>query len=154
MVLLQKITLTSFHGKWDDYDITFMIMVTIKYKRLKYIECTNKRDELYDVPTCCTKFLKYDPSWHWIKNIHYVQLKKTQSRWKFRVHLMLWIIASQPHLIANLCGNKCVAKASWNWKHKVWLVNRYNVSFNIMEHIPPEGLVMVKSWAIPSTCAI
>jgi hypothetical protein len=24
------------------------------------IECTNKGDELYDVSTCCMKFLKYD----------------------------------------------------------------------------------------------
>jgi hypothetical protein len=26
----QSITLTSPHGRWDDYDITFMIMMTIK----------------------------------------------------------------------------------------------------------------------------
>jgi hypothetical protein len=41
--------------------IVFMIMVTIKHGRLKCIKCTNLGDELYDVPTCCTKFLKYDP---------------------------------------------------------------------------------------------
>jgi hypothetical protein len=49
------------HGEWDDYDIAFMIMMIIKYGTLKCIECTNKGDELYDVPTCYTKFLKYDP---------------------------------------------------------------------------------------------
>jgi hypothetical protein len=47
------------HGKWDDYDITFTIMMNIKQRRLDCIECTNKRDELYDVPTYYTKFLKY-----------------------------------------------------------------------------------------------
>jgi hypothetical protein len=50
------------HGKWDDYDITFPITMIIKQGKLKYMECMNKRDKLYDVSTCCTKFLKYDRS--------------------------------------------------------------------------------------------
>jgi hypothetical protein len=50
-------------------------MVTIKHGRLKCIECTNKRDELYDVSICCTKFLKCDPSLHIIENIGHIQLK-------------------------------------------------------------------------------
>jgi hypothetical protein len=49
-------------GKWDDCDIVFTITMTIKQRRFKCIECMNKRDELCDVPTYCTKFLKYDPS--------------------------------------------------------------------------------------------
>jgi len=57
-----KITLTNPHDRWDDCDITFMIMMIVKQRRFKCIECMNKNDELYDVPTCCTKFLKYDPS--------------------------------------------------------------------------------------------
>jgi len=48
----------GFHGKGDDNDIAFMIMVIIKHGKLK---CTNPKDELYDIPTCCTKILKYDP---------------------------------------------------------------------------------------------
>jgi hypothetical protein len=32
----------------------------------------NNKDALYDVLTCCTKFLKYDSSWHWIENIPHV----------------------------------------------------------------------------------
>jgi hypothetical protein len=64
IVFPQKITLTISYGKWDDYDITFMITMTIKYERLKCIECINKEDELYDVFTCYMKFLKNDPSWH------------------------------------------------------------------------------------------
>jgi len=62
-----KVTLTS--RKWDDYDITFIITMTIKQKRFEYIECTNKGDELYDAPTCYMKFFKYDPFWHWIEGI-------------------------------------------------------------------------------------
>jgi hypothetical protein len=50
------------HGRCDDYDITFIITMTVKQKRFECIKCMNKRDELYDVPTRCTKFLKYDPS--------------------------------------------------------------------------------------------
>jgi hypothetical protein len=57
----QRITLTSPHGRWDDYDITFTITMTIKQRSFEYIECKNKKDELYDVLSCCTKFLKYDP---------------------------------------------------------------------------------------------
>jgi len=52
-----------------------MITMTIKQGRFKCIECINKGDELYNVPTYCTKFLKYDPSWHWFEGICYVQLK-------------------------------------------------------------------------------
>jgi hypothetical protein len=42
--------------------------------------------------------------------------KTTQSRWRSKVHLMPWITVSQPSLVAtpNWCGEKCVAKASWN----------------------------------------
>jgi hypothetical protein len=47
-------------GRWDDYDIAFMTMIIIEQKKLECIECTNKGDELYDVSTCCTKFLKYN----------------------------------------------------------------------------------------------
>jgi len=50
------------HLPWDDCDITFTITMTIKQRRFECIKCTNKRDELYDVLTYCTKFLKYDPS--------------------------------------------------------------------------------------------
>jgi hypothetical protein len=50
--------LDEFHGRWDAYDITFMITMIVKQGKFKY---TNKGDELYDVPTCCMKILKYDP---------------------------------------------------------------------------------------------
>ncbi len=58
----KRITLTRSHGKWDDYDISFMITMIVKQGRVKCIKCTNKADELYDVPNYCMKFLKYDPS--------------------------------------------------------------------------------------------
>jgi hypothetical protein len=48
------------HGKWDDYDIIFMIIMTLKQRRLKCIEFMYKGDELYDVSTYCMKLLKYD----------------------------------------------------------------------------------------------
>jgi hypothetical protein len=35
----------------------------------------NKGDELYDVFTCCTKFLKYDPSLHQIESVGHIQLE-------------------------------------------------------------------------------
>jgi len=57
-------------------------MVTVKQKRLKCIECTNKRDELYDVSTYCTKFLKYDPSLHRIENVGQIQLKNNPVEMK------------------------------------------------------------------------
>jgi hypothetical protein len=53
------ITLMGSHGKNDDYDITFMIMMAIKQGRLK---CMNKGYELHDVSTNYMKFLKYDSS--------------------------------------------------------------------------------------------
>jgi hypothetical protein len=65
----QGINLMGFHGKWDDYDIAFTIIMTVKQGRLKCIKCMNKKDELYDVPSCSMKFLKYDPFWHWIEDI-------------------------------------------------------------------------------------
>jgi hypothetical protein len=50
------------HGRGDDYDIVFMIMMAVKQGRFKCIECMNKKYELHDVSTYYTKFLKYDPS--------------------------------------------------------------------------------------------
>jgi hypothetical protein len=44
------------HDKWDNYNITIMVIVTIKQGKFK-------GGKLYDVPTCCMKFLKYDPFW-------------------------------------------------------------------------------------------
>jgi len=49
------------HGKWDDHDFAFTITMTIKQRRLKCIKCTNKGDELYDVPIYYTKFLNMIP---------------------------------------------------------------------------------------------
>jgi len=79
-----------------------------------------------------------------------------QLGWRSRVHLMSWIIASHPPLVAtsNWCGKKCVAKVSWNWRHKTWLVSRYNVFVIVMKWIPLEGLVMAKRQATPRTRAI
>jgi hypothetical protein len=51
----------GFHGRWDDCDITFTIMMTIKQGKLECIKCMNKGDELHDVPICSMKFLKNDP---------------------------------------------------------------------------------------------
>jgi len=65
------ITLPSPHGRWDDCDITFIITMTIKQRRLECTKCMNKGDELYDVPTYYMKFLEYDPSWHWIKGVYH-----------------------------------------------------------------------------------
>jgi hypothetical protein len=58
---LKRITLIGFHGIWDDYDIAFMVIVSIKQGRLKCIKCMNKKDELYDVLSCSMKILKFDP---------------------------------------------------------------------------------------------
>jgi hypothetical protein len=59
---LQGITLTCFHGIWDDYDIAFTIIVIIKQERFKCIKYMNKNDELYDVLSYNMKNLKFDPS--------------------------------------------------------------------------------------------
>jgi hypothetical protein len=50
------------HGRWDDYDITFIVMMITKQGKFKCIECMNNKDKLYDVPTYSMKNLKYDPS--------------------------------------------------------------------------------------------
>ncbi len=69
---------------------------------------------------------------------------------------MLWIIVSQSPLVTTLnwCGEKCVTKTLWNWRHKVQFVNQYNVSPTIMGQIPPKGLFMVKRQTVLRTCAI
>ncbi len=80
----------------------------------------------------------------------------TQSWWRSKVHLLLWITISHPPLIATLnwCGEKCVAKVLRNWKHKTQIVNQYNVSPIAMGWTPLESLVMVKRWAVPKIHAI
>jgi hypothetical protein len=42
--------------QWDDCDITFTITMIVKQRRVECMECTNKGDELYDVPTYIMKF--------------------------------------------------------------------------------------------------
>ncbi len=99
--------------------------------------------------TCCMKFLKYDSSWHWIvwclhmlhevlkiwflltSNRRHLSLPSwitTQSRWRSKMCLIPWITTSHLPLVAipNWCGENCVAKASQNWRHKMWLGNQYN----------------------------
>jgi len=65
--------LVGSHGKWDNHDITFTVMVTIKGK-FKSVKCTNKGNQLYDVPICCMNFLKYDLFKHQIEGIRYAEL--------------------------------------------------------------------------------
>jgi hypothetical protein len=82
--------------------------------------------------------------------------RTTQLGWRSTVHLMPWITISQPPLVAapNWCGEKCVTKASQNWRHKTRLVSRYNVSPTTMGWTLLEGLVMVKKWVVPRTYVI
>jgi hypothetical protein len=128
-----------------------MIMIIIKQRWFKCIKCMNKGDELYDIPTCCTKFLKYDPFWHWIESICHIQLKNNPIRVK-----VPWIIASQPPLIItpNWFGENCVTKVSRNWRHKTRLVNWYNVPPIVMGRNPLESFVMVNKHVAPRTHAI
>jgi hypothetical protein len=53
-------------------NMAFMIMVIIKQEKVKCIECINKQNEMYNVSTCCTKFLKYDSFWHQIEGICHI----------------------------------------------------------------------------------
>jgi hypothetical protein len=62
IVPLPRDHLMDSHGKWDDCDLALMIMMIIKQGRFKCLKCMNNKDALYDVLTCCTKFLKYDSS--------------------------------------------------------------------------------------------
>ncbi len=77
--------------------------------------------------------------------------RTTQLGWKSKVHLMPWIIVSQPLLIviSNWSREKCVTKTSRNWRHKKWLVNRSNVSPIVIWWTPPKSLVMVKKQVAP-----
>jgi hypothetical protein len=91
-----------------------------------------------------------------LKTFAKFRLRTTQSRSKSKVHWMPWIIISYRPLVATLnwCREKCVAKASWNWRHESWLMSWYNISPTIMGWIPFKGLFMVKKRATPRICAI
>jgi hypothetical protein len=82
--------------------------------------------------------------------------RTTQSKWKFKVHMMPWITISQPPLVATLnwCVEKCVTKVSWNWRHKTGFVNWYIVSPIAMERTPLKSLVMAKRQVALRTCVI
>jgi len=146
----------SSHGRWDDYDIIIMIIVTIKQGRFKCIKCMNKGDKLYDVPTFYMKFLKYDLFWHWIKGICHVQLENNLVGLKVQgaFDAMDYNFTSTLGCYSKLVWNKCVAKTLWNWRHKMRLVNQYNASLTTMGQIPPKVLVMVKKQITPRICAI
>ncbi len=53
----------------------------------------------------------------------------------------------------NWCEKKSVAKASQKWRHKMWLMNRYNVSPTTMGQTF-KNLVMAKKWTALRICAI
>jgi hypothetical protein len=44
------------YGRWDDYDIAFMVVVIVKQGSFKH-QMHEQKKKLYDVPTCYTKFL-------------------------------------------------------------------------------------------------
>ncbi len=92
------------HGRWDDYDIAFMVTMIIKQGRFKCIECMNNNDKLYDVPTYNMKILKYDPflTSNWRRLPHPIEEQPNQSEgpwctWchelSLHIHLrlLLWI---------------------------------------------------------------
>jgi hypothetical protein len=54
-----KDDLHGFSWQMDDCDITFMITMIAKQKGFICIECMNKKDELYNVPTLQQKVLLY-----------------------------------------------------------------------------------------------
>jgi hypothetical protein len=89
----------------------------------------------------------------WNMTFFYIKLKAFAM---FKVHLMSWTIISQLPLVVilNWWEEKCVAKASWNWKHKVQLVCQCNVSPTTIGWTLPKGLVMAKRKDAPRTHAI
>jgi hypothetical protein len=128
-------------------------MMTIKYGRLK---CINKGNNLYNVPTYYMKFLKYDYFLHQIESIHHIQLKNHPIKMKVQnaLNTMDHNFTSTFGCNSNWCGEKCVAKESWNWRHKARLMSRYNASPIIMGQIPPKGFNEAKRQATPRICAI
>jgi hypothetical protein len=51
-------------------------------------------------------------------------------------------------------GEMCCKGIKQKWKHKMWLMSRYNDSPTTMGWIPLKSLVMVKRQVILRTCAI
>jgi len=131
-----------------------MITMTIKHGKFKCTKCMNKRDELYDVPIYCTKFLKYDYSWHRIEGIRHVYLKNHLIRVKVPFDTMVHSFTSPLVAIVNWWEEKCVAKTSWKWRHKVWFVSQYNAYLMAMRQTPLEGLIMLKRQITPKICTI
>jgi hypothetical protein len=101
---------------------------------------------LHDVSTYCMKFFKYDPSWDQIEGICHLQLENNLI--EVKVQGAPDVLDS--HFITTFNCNykvvrgKCVAKALWNWKHNLQLVNQYNVSPIIIKQTSLKGLVIAK----------
>jgi hypothetical protein len=95
-----------------------------------------------------------DFSWHWIEGIHHLQLenKLVEVKVQGASNAMDYYFTSTLGCYSELMRDKCVAKASQNWRHKTCLVNWYNIFLTTMEQIPLEVLVMAKRWDIPKTC--
>jgi hypothetical protein len=60
--MVNGMTMTSL-SHYNDY----------KTGEIQMHEMYKLKDELYDVPTYCMKFLKYDPFWHQIESIIHIQ---------------------------------------------------------------------------------
>ncbi len=145
------------HGKWDDCELTFTITMIVNRGDSNALNAQIKGMSYMMSPPIAWNSWNMTPLDIEFKAFATSNWRRTQSRWRSKVHLMPWIIASQPPLVAtpNWCGEKCVAKVSWNWsRQKMWLVSQYNVSHTAMWQTSPEGLVMAKRRATTRTHAI
>jgi hypothetical protein len=93
---------------------------------------------------------------HPIKGIYHVQLEKKLVGVKVQsaLDVMDYCFTFTLGCYFKLVLGKCVAKVWQNWRHKVQLVNWCKNSPSTMGQTLHEGLVMVKRWVAPRTCAI
>jgi hypothetical protein len=150
------ITLTSSHGKWDDRDIAITVTMIIKQRRFKCIDYTIKGISCMMTPPTTQSSWNMTPLNTKLKAFTMSNWRITYLKWRSKVHLMPWITISHPPLVItpNWWGEKCVTKVSQNWRHKVRLLSRYNVSSMVMEQTPLEGLIMAKRRVAPRICVI
>ncbi len=133
------------HHNYSDYKIKEIEMHRMHKQRGWVVWCPHLLHEVFEIW----------PFFNQIEHIHNVSLENNQVKAKVQgaYNAMNYCFTSTLVTTLNWCGEKYIAKASRKWRHKMQLVNQYNISPMTMGQTF-KSLITVERWVSQRICAI